>query len=265
MDKILAIADAQSLLVRLSCGLSDEYAVLEGAGLNRAMELFLAHMPKVVLLDLAPAPDNGAPEGLRCLRRILDSGPDTKVIVLTEPGSREAAFQAVEAGAYHLQHKPPDLAELKLVIRRAFQLWTVEEQRSRLQEALEMTSAGVEGIAGQCAAIKGLFGLVQKVAPLEPDGAQTRVGRVGRLLACDGGLGDGGTLGMPDRGGGRSLRDGNLTLREARDRVEKGLISTAIASCRGNMVRASELLGVSRPALYDLMKKHGLVKYEPRV
>ena len=31
-----------------------------------------------------------------------------------------------------------------------------------------------------------------------------------------------------------------------------------IGDSGGNMTRASELLGVSRPALYDLMKKYGI-------
>jgi transcriptional regulator of acetoin/glycerol metabolism len=42
------------------------------------------------------------------------------------------------------------------------------------------------------------------------------------------------------------------------------MISAAVGNCRGNMAKASELLGVSRPALYDLMKKHGLFKQGAR-
>jgi two-component system, NtrC family, response regulator len=48
------------------------------------------------------------------------------------------------------------------------------------------------------------------------------------------------------------------TLREARDRVEQELIAMAIDRQNGNIVKAAEELGVSRPTLYDLMKKHGL-------
>ena len=49
-----------------------------------------------------------------------------------------------------------------------------------------------------------------------------------------------------------------ITLREARDKVERELIAEAIDRQNGNIVKAAEALGVSRPTLYDLMKKHCL-------
>jgi len=50
----------------------------------------------------------------------------------------------------------------------------------------------------------------------------------------------------------------SLSLREARDRAERTVISAAVDSSRGNLAKASELLDVSRSTLYDLLKKHGL-------
>jgi two-component system NtrC family response regulator len=47
-------------------------------------------------------------------------------------------------------------------------------------------------------------------------------------------------------------------LREARDKVEREMIATVIDQQKGSIVKAAEMLGVSRPTLYDLMKKHNM-------
>lgn len=49
-----------------------------------------------------------------------------------------------------------------------------------------------------------------------------------------------------------------ISLREARDRIEREMIASAIDQQNGSIVKAAEVLGVSRPTLYDLMKKHNL-------
>jgi two-component system, NtrC family, response regulator len=50
---------------------------------------------------------------------------------------------------------------------------------------------------------------------------------------------------------------GKLTLREARDRLEGEMVMAEIHRHSGNIARAAQALGVSRPTIYDLMKKHG--------
>ncbi len=50
-----------------------------------------------------------------------------------------------------------------------------------------------------------------------------------------------------------------LNLKEARHRAEKETVSRAMAATAGNISKASELLGVSRPTLYDLLSRHDLV------
>jgi two-component system NtrC family response regulator len=63
-------------------------------------------------------------------------------------------------------------------------------------------------------------------------------------------------LGLPspesDAGGGEYS---DLDLRSVREAAERQAIVSALARSNGNIVRASELLGVSRPTLYDLMKR----------
>jgi two-component system NtrC family response regulator len=49
-----------------------------------------------------------------------------------------------------------------------------------------------------------------------------------------------------------------IDLRSIRDAAEKQAIISAISRSNGNLARASDLLGISRPTLYDLMHKFGL-------
>jgi two-component system NtrC family response regulator len=61
-------------------------------------------------------------------------------------------------------------------------------------------------------------------------------------------------LGLTDSG-----RDPEfLNLRTARQRAEQSAVRSALAVTGGNMTRAAELLGLSRPTLYDLMEKYGM-------
>ncbi len=49
-----------------------------------------------------------------------------------------------------------------------------------------------------------------------------------------------------------------LNLREVRDKAEDNAVQRALSYVNGNVSKAAEVLGVSRPTLYDLMNKYGL-------
>lgn len=49
--------------------------------------------------------------------------------------------------------------------------------------------------------------------------------------------------------------DASLDLRKVRERAERLAVVAALARTDGNIVKASDLLGVSRPTLYDLMNR----------
>jgi len=62
-----------------------------------------------------------------------------------------------------------------------------------------------------------------------------------------------GDLGIPYPGPAE-----RLSLREARDRVERQVVVDALTRTRGNISRAAAELGVSRPTLHGLLDKHGI-------
>jgi two-component system NtrC family response regulator len=50
----------------------------------------------------------------------------------------------------------------------------------------------------------------------------------------------------------------SLSLRQVRDDAERAAIVKVLGRVNGNIVKASDILGVSRPTLYDLMHRFGL-------
>jgi len=51
----------------------------------------------------------------------------------------------------------------------------------------------------------------------------------------------------------------SMSLKEAREALEKKLIVKALAQNKGNITKAAAELGISRPTLYDLMQKAGIM------
>jgi two-component system NtrC family response regulator len=52
--------------------------------------------------------------------------------------------------------------------------------------------------------------------------------------------------------------NGFIDLRQARDEAERTAVVTALGRANGNLARAAEILGISRPTLYDIMHRLGL-------
>jgi two-component system NtrC family response regulator len=165
MDKLLIVDDSDEIRKQLKWGFSKEFKLLLASNGREALSLFDKHNPRVVTLDLGLPPHaETAEEGLRCLREILTASPVTKVVVVTGNDERENALAAVQMGAYDFYHKPIDLAELKIIVKRAFHLQTIEEENRRLQNALGKKVPGLEEMMGDCAKMIKVFSTIKKVA-----------------------------------------------------------------------------------------------------
>ena len=70
----------------------------------------------------------------------------------------------------------------------------------------------------------------------------------GDRLTCD-------DLGLAPSNSGTKAEFSDLDLRTVREAAERQAIVAALARTNGNIVKASEMLGISRPTLYDLMRK----------
>jgi two-component system NtrC family response regulator len=74
----------------------------------------------------------------------------------------------------------------------------------------------------------------------------------GAVIMAEGAVVTASDLGLQDPGDDPEY----LNLRVARQRAEAQAVRQSLAVARGNLSRAAELLGVTRPTLYDLLAKH---------
>jgi two-component system, NtrC family, response regulator len=76
----------------------------------------------------------------------------------------------------------------------------------------------------------------------------------GAVIMAEGVIVTAADLGLEDPGDDPEY----LNLRVARQRAEAQAVRQSLAVARGNLSRAAELLGVTRPTLYDLLGKHSI-------
>jgi two-component system NtrC family response regulator len=74
----------------------------------------------------------------------------------------------------------------------------------------------------------------------------------GAVIMAEGAVVTASDLGLHDPGEDPE----HLNLRVCRQRAEKQAVRQALAVARGNLSRAADLLGITRPTLYDLVEKH---------
>jgi two-component system NtrC family response regulator len=168
MEKLLIVDDNAEIRKQLKWGLGREYRLLLAESADQALEVFAREKPLVVTLDLGLPPDiDGPSEGFRCLKAMLRENPDTKIIVLSGNDERENVLKAIELGAYDFYQKPIDLGELKVILRRAFNLAAIEAENRRLQIALAGEGESMTGMLGQCPQMQEVFAMVRRVATVD--------------------------------------------------------------------------------------------------
>jgi len=88
-----------------------------------------------VLLDLHDLPAGAELEtGLRQLARFRRTDSSPPVVVMLDDGDPALLRRLVEAGAYDVLEAPPNIVELRWVLRRAHRLHRVEKELRELRE-----------------------------------------------------------------------------------------------------------------------------------
>ncbi len=163
LKPLLVVEDNPGLQKQLKWAF-EGYAVHLAKDRKTAIKQLIQNKPAVVTLDLGLPPDpTNASEGLLALEEILKIAPYTKVIVVTGNNDRDNALKAISLGAYDFYQKPVDPDILSLIVDRASNLFSLEEEHRHLLE--NSPRSPIDGIlcASQC--MLDACRMVEKIAP----------------------------------------------------------------------------------------------------
>jgi two-component system response regulator AtoC len=159
----LAVVDDETIVQkRLQQALAKEGHSVSTYGAGEEFLKDLAATPfDLVFLDVILPGING----METLKRVKAQVPETEVILITGRASLDAAIEAVKLGAFHYLAKPLKLEEVRHLAAKAL------EHKRLLQENryLKARLAPLEGwgeMIGVSAALKEVFAVIRKVAPL---------------------------------------------------------------------------------------------------
>ncbi|HTL94592.1 MAG TPA: sigma-54 dependent transcriptional regulator [Gemmatimonadaceae bacterium] len=124
-----------------------------------ALDALRAEAFDVALLDIVmPELD-----GLEVLRQVREDVSPPEVIIITGNGTIETAISAMKLGAYDYLSKPYRMAEIEVLVRRAWEKRQLSIENTLLQSRLARADAAPE-VVTQYAPMQAVLALVERVA-----------------------------------------------------------------------------------------------------
>lgn len=102
-------------------------------------------------------------DGLEVLRHLQEEPNPPQVIIITGNGTIETAITAIRLGAYDYLSKPYRMAEIDVLVRRAWEKRRLATENALLQRHLERAN-GVPEIVTRYAPMQAVLALVERVA-----------------------------------------------------------------------------------------------------
>ncbi len=121
----------------------------------------------VLLIDLrAGYPSVRQEDGLRFMQEVLGVQGHPPVVVLHSDDGSALNLKVMELGAYDSITHPPNMVELRLILRRAFKFQAAEKEMQRLRSTVSGTTR-LHDLHGTAPAMQELFALAQKIGPCD--------------------------------------------------------------------------------------------------
>lgn len=130
---ILIVEDEPLVSRLIESFLSDRYRCVCAYSAEEALEILHEDSFALVLTDI----QMGEMSGLEMIPRILESAPDTLIVISSALETADAAINALRAGAYDYITKPLDLKKLDSVVRRALDLYELRLTKRIYDQRLE--------------------------------------------------------------------------------------------------------------------------------
>ncbi|MCX5826837.1 MAG: sigma-54 dependent transcriptional regulator [Deltaproteobacteria bacterium] len=129
MAKILVIDDDSSIAESLDLYLTEEgYTVFTAATGTDGLNAFVKHAPDLVILDIR-LPDV---DGFTVLEDLREEEENVKVIMITAYHDMDSTIKAMKGGTFDYSHKPINVEELDMAIRKALKTLEMEKKISGL-------------------------------------------------------------------------------------------------------------------------------------
>ena len=161
MAKILVIDDDSSIRETLDLYLTEEGYEVETAptgtdGLNK----FTQKSPDVVILDIRLPDVNG----FRILEDIREEDENAKVTMITAHHDMESTIKAMKEGAFDYIHKPVDVNELDIAIKKAIHALEMEKKIKGLlvESSRDFKVGDIIGVGPQMREIFKTIGVVSQ-------------------------------------------------------------------------------------------------------
>jgi putative PEP-CTERM system response regulator len=164
MNSMLVVDDDERLRKQIYWAFKDSYELFQAANRVETLRIVNEHPVDLVLLDLHLPPREDTPEeGMKILREIKKVHSETSVVVITADGDKKTSLEAVKHGACDYFTKPLDLEEVKVVLKRALYMQSLQQENERLQQQLESRYT-FTNIVGNSPKMQESFRLIKKVA-----------------------------------------------------------------------------------------------------